>query len=136
MAIFQAGPSCPTFDTCDPAGRELIVATDLSSADEAGRTEAVRVSEQAGRPVLADDAADMAAESCFACMVFSRAFARHSAAVNICVPSFVLRDLTVRIENEYGPKTDRWPSQSISHGNIRKHAPSCFEDPGCDPTTG
>src|SRR5580693_9634919 len=62
MGILQTGPGCPTFDTRDPAGRELIVAADLSASHKAGRTEAVRVSKQAGRFVLADHATEMAAD--------------------------------------------------------------------------
>jgi len=60
MGVFQAAPGCTAFDTRDPAGRELIVAADLSAANESGRTEADRVSEHVRRPVLADDAADVA----------------------------------------------------------------------------
>src|ERR1035438_3125328 len=62
MGILQAGPGCPTFDTRDPAGRKLIVASDLSASHKAGRTEADRVSKYAGRLVFADHAAEMAAD--------------------------------------------------------------------------
>jgi hypothetical protein len=62
MAAFQADPVCPTFDTRDPAGRVLIIAADLSTAREPGRTQADRPSERAGRLVLADCASEVAAD--------------------------------------------------------------------------
>jgi hypothetical protein len=36
MGIFQASPSSLTFDSDDPAGRELIVAANLSASYESG----------------------------------------------------------------------------------------------------
>ena len=58
MSVFKAAPSSPTFDTRNPAGRELIVAADLSAARETSRTEV----ECYSRRVLAEDAAEMAAD--------------------------------------------------------------------------
>jgi hypothetical protein len=45
-------------------------------------------------------------------MIFSKAFAWHSAAVNICVPSFVLSEVTGESRTSM-VKTDHWPSQSL-----------------------
>src|ERR1700722_14713061 len=62
MAVSQVGPGCPAFDTRNPAGRELIIATNLSARLETSGAETSRVSEFARCPVLADPATDMAPE--------------------------------------------------------------------------
>src|SRR5690242_5011887 len=54
MGVGQAAPGRAALGSHDPSGGELIIASDLSTADESGRTEVGCRAEKVARAILAD----------------------------------------------------------------------------------